>query len=147
MKIEIQKIFVSSNKNTICWWLQSFYSCWFGWRILQRSAPRQYMEYVTLALVLLNAFLLTLEFQIEGEVVGESLVEGQESLGHPFGTFFSGRRPMCNPESGRGWQRCIYIHRCETIDILSMHGYSAYIYIYTFIYIILIFYTHTVKCK
>ena len=38
----------------------------------------QYMEYVTLALVLLNAFLLTLEFQIEGEVVGKSLVEGQE---------------------------------------------------------------------
>lgn len=38
----------------------------------------KYMEYVTVVLVLLNAFLLTLEFQIEGEVVGISLMEGQE---------------------------------------------------------------------
>ena len=55
---------------------------------MQSPAPRHGLEYLTVALVMLNAFLLMLEFQVEGEVVGTSLKNGRESLGPPLGSFF-----------------------------------------------------------
>ena len=41
---------------------------------------RPYLESVTVILVLLNAIVLGIEYQVEGEVVGLALLEGKECL-------------------------------------------------------------------
>ena len=41
---------------------------------------RPYLEYVTVILVLLNALVLTLEYQVEGEKIGTALLQGIECL-------------------------------------------------------------------
>lgn len=41
---------------------------------------RPYLESVTVILVLLNAVVLGMEYQVEGEVIGLALLDGKECL-------------------------------------------------------------------